>query len=227
MNLSEYFALKHGNLADVARTIGAPSGNVSEWASGSRNTPAKFGAAIERATGGQVTRLELFPDTWALIWPELAPAADEQNFLGVPSIDHAAELRGAIAQTRLVFEGHRDAQDALEYLEQVLKAGQRAEVPAHACAPAPSDSRGVDVLLDTPACKSAPPRDNSALAQIKRELFTAADQLQQPADLVVQLLVLAELRGMRCEFDEYRYARSAAQRCCREHFLRVVARVAR
>lgn len=72
-----------------------------------------------------------------------------------------------------------------------LKAGQRAEVPAHACTP-------------------ATPRDNSALAQIKRELFTAADQLQQPADLVVQLLVLAELRGMRAEQASDRFAHGAA-----------------
>ena len=123
---------------------------------------------------------------------------------------HAAELRGAIAQTRLVFEGHRDAQDALEYLEQVLKAGQRAEVPAHACAPAPSESRGVEQYVDTLACTPAPARSNSALAQIKRELFTTADQLQQPADLVVQLLVLAELRGMRAEQASDRFARGAA-----------------
>lgn len=191
MTLSEYFALKHGNLADVARTIGAPSGNVSEWASGSRNTPAKFGAAIERATGGQVTRQELFPDTWARIWPELVPVGGAGKFSDTPPTDHAAELRGAIAQTRLVFEGHRDAQDALEYLEQVLKAGQRAEVPAHACTP-------------------APPRDNSVLAQIKRELFTAADQLQQPADLTVQLMLLAELRGMRAEQASDRFAHGAA-----------------
>ena len=101
-----------------------------------------------------------------------------------PTTDHAAELRGAIAQTRLVFEGHSDAQDALEYLEQVLAAGTaRAAVPA-------------------PACTPAPPRDNSALAQIKRELFTTADQLQQPADLTVQLMLLAELRGMRAETTE-------------------------
>lgn len=256
MTLSEYFALKHGNLADVARTIGAPSGNVSEWASGSRNTPAKFGAAIERATGGQVTRQELFPDTWARIWPELAPAGGAGKFSDTPPIDHAAELRGAIAQTRLVFEGHRDAQDALEYLEQVLKAGQRAEVPAHACTPAAHDQTEIEparltvreaaknllkwieskhrppqhdhfgtmalvrlnalaTLADAVANEELrgvepPPRDNSALAQIKRELFTTADQLQQPADLVVQLLVLAELRGMRAEQASDRFARGAA-----------------
>lgn len=102
----------------------------------------------------------------------------------------AAELLGAIAQTRLVFEGLRDAEHALDYLEQVLAAGQRPELPAPACTPEP--------------------RDNSALAQIKRELFTAADQLQQPADLVVQLLVLAELRGMRAEQASDRFARGAA-----------------
>ena len=170
MNLSEYFALDRGRLSSLAKAIDAHASNMGHWAEGTRATPAKYGAAIERATGGQVTRQELFPDTWARIWPELAPAADDRKFLGVPSIDHAAELRGAIAQTRLAFEGHCDAQDALEYLEQVLRAGQRAEVTAHACTP-------------------ASPRDNSALAQIKRELFTAADQLQQPADLVVQLLV--------------------------------------
>ena len=78
MTLSEYFALKHGNLADVARAIGAPSGNVSEWASGSRNTPAKFGAAIERATGGQVTRKDLRPDDWQDIWPELAQPTTQE-----------------------------------------------------------------------------------------------------------------------------------------------------
>lgn len=41
-------------------------------------------AAIERATGGQVTRRELRPDDWWLIWPELvdaehpAPASSDQ-----------------------------------------------------------------------------------------------------------------------------------------------------
>lgn len=155
--------------------------------------PAEYCPRIEQLTGIRCEELNDRVD-WSLI----------------RGADHAAELRGAIAQTRLVFEGHRDAQDALEYLEQVVKAGQRAEVPAHACAPAPSDSRGIEQYVDTPACTPAPARDNSALAQIKRELFTAADQLQQPADLVVQLLVLVELRGMRAEQASDRFARGAA-----------------
>lgn len=199
MTLSEYFALAYGNQSALVRALGAPQATVAQWASRSRTVPAEYGIDIERATGGQVTRQELFSDTWARIWPELAPAGLPGKISGNSTIDHAAELRGAIAQTRLVFEGHRDAQDALEYLEQVLKV-----------TPAPSGSRGVDVMLDPPACKSAPPRDNSALAQIKREVFTTSDQLQQPADLVVQLLVLAELRGMRAEQASDRFAHGAA-----------------
>lgn len=184
MTLSEYFALAHGNQSALAAAIGSHQPTVRAWAMAVRPIPVEHGAAIERATGGQVTRQELFPDTWARIWPELAPVGGAGKFSDTPPIDHAAELRGAIAQTRLVFEGHPDARDALEYLEQVLKAGQRAEVPAHACTP-------------------ATPRDNSALAQLKRELFTTADQLQQPADLVVQLLVLAELRALCGESIKY------------------------
>ena len=268
MTLSEYFALAHGNQSALATAIGSHQPTVRAWAMAERPIPVEHGAAIERATGGQVTRQELFPDTWARIWPELvAPSSDihvtrrgqlrmliDQRAAGniaafadqfgysrsrmsqflsdtynegrsigeraaraleevvgvpfgwldqaadrllkieeTPTVDHAAELRGAIAQTRLVFEGHRDAQEALEYLEQVMKAGQRAEVPERACAPAVA-------------------YDNSALAQLKRELFTSADQLQQPADLVVQLLVLvlAELRGMRAEQASDRFARGAA-----------------
>lgn len=58
----------------------------------------------------------------------LDQAADLPGKLsGNSTSDHAAELRGAITQRRQAFESHRDTQDALEYLQQVLKAGQRGE----------------------------------------------------------------------------------------------------
>ena len=258
MTLSEYFALAHGNQSALAAAIGSHQPTVRAWAMAVRPIPVEHGAAIERATGGQVTRQELFPDTWARIWPELAPVGGAGKFSDTPPIDHAAELRGAIAQTRLVFEGHRDAQDALEYLEQVLKAGQRAEVPAHACTPAAHDQTEIEparltvreaaknllkwieskhrppqhdhfgtmalvrlnalaTLADAVANEELrgvepPPRDNSALAQIKRELFTTADQLQQPVDLTVQLMLLAELRMLK---DYARVAEASSQSCIR------------
>ncbi|CDG84139.1 hypothetical protein [Janthinobacterium agaricidamnosum] len=181
------------------------------------------------------------------------------NPLEKPTSDHAAELRGAIAQTRLVFEGCGDAQDALEYLEQVLKAGQRGEIPAHACEPAASqaicnlaikvDTTGLEratalanqfnemlqgwapalaklndsiaTTMSAAAEKAAAAMASKAaqlviqaekaaagaaaraaldpVAVLSREVFSLSDQLQQPADLVAQLLVLAELRGLGAE----------------------------
>ena len=79
MTLSEYFALAHGRQASLARAIGAHAPDVSRWASGRRSIPVEYGVAIERATGGQVTRQELFPDTWARIWLELAPVDAESG----------------------------------------------------------------------------------------------------------------------------------------------------
>lgn len=217
MTLSEYFALAHGNQSALAAAIGSHQPTVRAWAMAERPIPVEHGAAIERATGGQVTRQELFPDTWARIWPELAPVGGAGKFSDTPPTDHAAELCGAIAQTRLVFEGHRDAQDALEYLEQVLKAGQRAEVPAHACTPEAgaaaamaAESAQLVIQAEKAAAGAAARATVDPVAVLSRELFSLADKLQQPADLVAQLLVLAELRGMRAEQASDRFARGAA-----------------
>lgn len=177
-----------GGQTATARIFGISPQATQQWSAQGR-VPAEYCPRIEHLLAGAVRCEELNDRVeWALIRGGTDRPGKSSH---TPAIDHAAELRGAIAQTRLVFEGHSDAQDALEYLEQVLKAGHRAEVPAHACTPAPA-------------------RDNSALAQIKRELFTTANQLQQPADLVVQLLVLAELRGMRAEQASDRFAHGAA-----------------
>lgn len=170
-----------------------------QWIAQGR-VPAEYCPRIEQLTGIRCEELNDRVD-WSLI----------------RGADHAAELRGAIAQTRLVFEGHRDAQDALEYLEQVLKAGQRAEVPAHACVPEESaaaamaaESAQLVIQAEKAAAGAAARATVDPVAVLSRELFSLADKLHQPADLVVQLLVLAELRGMRAEQASDRFARGAA-----------------
>lgn len=174
-----------GGQTATARIFGVSPQATQQWSVQGR-VPADYCPRIEHLLAGAV-RCEELNDR--VEWSLIRGGADRiLKIEEMPTIDHASELRGAIAQTRLVFEGHRDAQDALEYLEQVLKA-----------TPAASESRGVEYYVDTPASTPGSPRDNSALAQIKRELFTATEQLQQPADLVVQLLMLAELRGMRAD----------------------------
>lgn len=72
MTLSEYLKAERGRLASLARAIGAPISNTSEWASGRRPVPIERCADIERITNGAVTRRDLRPDDWQRIWPELA-----------------------------------------------------------------------------------------------------------------------------------------------------------
>ena len=72
MNLAQYLMQERGRQAALAKAIGAHAPDVSRWADGTRPVPVVHGAAIEAATGGLVTRQELFPDDWQRIWPELA-----------------------------------------------------------------------------------------------------------------------------------------------------------
>ena len=74
MNLHEYLSQERGRQASLAKAIGAHAPDISRWADGSRTIPFHFGAPIELATCGQVTRKEMFPCDWERLWPELATA---------------------------------------------------------------------------------------------------------------------------------------------------------
>ena len=78
MNLSQYFSQERGRQAALAKAIGAHAPDVSRWADGKRPIPMEYGAAIEAATGGLVTRREMFPNDWHRLWPELATATESQ-----------------------------------------------------------------------------------------------------------------------------------------------------
>lgn len=60
-----------GGQSAFARLVGASQQEVWNWLNG-RPVPVRRCAAIEAATGGAVTRRDLRPDDWHLIWPELA-----------------------------------------------------------------------------------------------------------------------------------------------------------
>lgn len=70
MNLKTY--LEQNSNAEFARALGCPPAFISQWKSGHRPVPLEYMAAIEGVTDGQVTRQDLRPDDWQLIWPELA-----------------------------------------------------------------------------------------------------------------------------------------------------------
>lgn len=72
MDLKTYFNEERGRQAALARALDAHAPDLSKWASGDRPIPEKYGAQIETATNGAVTRKEMFPDDWQKMWPELA-----------------------------------------------------------------------------------------------------------------------------------------------------------
>jgi len=77
MTLSDYLKTQgRGAISALAKQIGAHVPDVYRWMSGQRPVPIGRCPAIERATDGQVSRRDLRPDDWHLIWPDLTePAA--------------------------------------------------------------------------------------------------------------------------------------------------------
>lgn len=87
MNLSEYFA-QPGSLSvsELRVRAGVPSdAQIRQWQHGysNRRPGPVHCVAIERATAGAVTRRDLRPDDWHLIWPELIGKE------GAPAIESA------------------------------------------------------------------------------------------------------------------------------------------
>lgn len=60
-----------GSQKAFADSLGVSHQAVWAWINRGR-VPPLYGAAIERATDGKVSRQTLWHDDWHLIWPELA-----------------------------------------------------------------------------------------------------------------------------------------------------------
>ena len=71
MKLFEYCATR-GKQAELSRETGLSPVFINQIVKGSKKVPVAAAARIEKATGGVVTRKDMFPDDWQKIWPELA-----------------------------------------------------------------------------------------------------------------------------------------------------------
>lgn len=71
MFLSEYTSAVRGRKSELARILNLPAQLIGQWANGIRPVPVERCTAIEAATKGAVTRQDLRPNDWQLIWPEL------------------------------------------------------------------------------------------------------------------------------------------------------------
>ena len=70
MKLNDYLESNESG-AQLARRLGITPVLISQWRTKSRPVPVDKAVAIEQATKGAVTRKDLRPDDWHLIWPEL------------------------------------------------------------------------------------------------------------------------------------------------------------
>ncbi|MFD2298382.1 helix-turn-helix domain-containing protein [Paracidovorax citrulli] len=66
-----------GGVGKLAEAIGIGQSAVSNWRARGTTPDAAYCVAIERATSGAVSRRDLRPDDWHLIWPELAASVQE------------------------------------------------------------------------------------------------------------------------------------------------------
>jgi len=71
MELSNYCKSERGRQRALAIDIGAQMSDMSDWVNDKRPVPVERCVQIERATNGVVTRRDLRPRDWWLIWPEL------------------------------------------------------------------------------------------------------------------------------------------------------------
>lgn len=60
-----------GSQRALSDALDVTPATVNQWASGIRPVPIERCPAIELATAGEVTRRDLRPNDWWLIWPEL------------------------------------------------------------------------------------------------------------------------------------------------------------
>ncbi len=76
MKLEEYLTTIETN-AGLARILGVAPSLVSQWRNGVRPIPFERCAEIEAATNGLVSRIDLCPDNWQKLWPELLSQSDK------------------------------------------------------------------------------------------------------------------------------------------------------
>lgn len=72
MDLKTYISTgERGTAAKLAAALKVSPSYLSQMSAGSSPISPERCVAIERATGGKVTRKDLRPTDWQLIWPEL------------------------------------------------------------------------------------------------------------------------------------------------------------
>lgn len=139
MKLQNWASEQRGRGLLLANALGVQPPSVSQWLTGKKPVPLERCTAIERATGGAVTRQDLRPNDWQEIWPELAqaqaaPALAATEFIAVVKaaideiVHHADDLLAELKKDAQVEIKHtsvevrgeieKEAHDAMERLAE-------------------------------------------------------------------------------------------------------------
>lgn len=78
MEASKYLSIA-GNQARISKATGLSPRFINQIAKGNRKLPIEHGASFEKASNGQSTRQENFPENWQKIWPELTERENKQG----------------------------------------------------------------------------------------------------------------------------------------------------
>ena len=96
MKLTDYLKQFDRAARDAfAASCGTSPGHLRNVAYGYRRCGAELAALVELHSQGQVTRRELCPDNWQLVWPELANTQPATPALAGSDIATAAAGQGA------------------------------------------------------------------------------------------------------------------------------------
>jgi DNA-binding transcriptional regulator YdaS (Cro superfamily) len=75
MDIKTWLDERRGKALALAKGVGVPPSFISKLSTGAKQPSAQLCVAIEKFTEGRVTRADLRPDDYWLIWPDLpAPA---------------------------------------------------------------------------------------------------------------------------------------------------------
>lgn len=79
MKLGDYIRESDSTRASLARALGVSPAYLYQMEHGLRAVSPARAVLLERATNGAVTRKDLRPNDWHLIWPELVEAEQEAS----------------------------------------------------------------------------------------------------------------------------------------------------
>lgn len=74
MKLSDYLESSKLTQQQFADSLGVTQGMVQHWLAGRTPVSPSKAVRIEQITNGSVTRRDLRPNDWNLIWPEIVAA---------------------------------------------------------------------------------------------------------------------------------------------------------